>query len=315
MYFDLKSINWCQINNFPNYQISQNGHIWDSSENRLINIDYTTWKPIVQLSQNNITHNVNLRKLTYFYFDQLVENFTWKPSPNYSNYLISEYGHVWSTISNKLLKIQYDKDGYPRVNLRKNYKNKTIHIHTLVLETFISKKPKNMVARHYPDFKITNNHYTNLKWGTLEENATDRVEHGHHHWNNCLTENQVFEIVNLVIDTNLTYQQIGEKFNVSQTYVSNIVNGNMWQLKCQEKLKDFTGRRTKNITLKTKSKIKTMIIHRYNRKTILHHLNISTEIYERFISSQEFKDIRCVEDLSFLKTVQSQLPGTKHPAC
>lgn len=309
VYNYLKSINWCEINFFSNYQISERGHVWCVSQNKLININYTNWEPTVKLLKNNRIYTINLRKILYNHFNIKVEDFTWKQIPKFPTYLISEYGHVWSKKSNKLMKYQYDKDGYPRINIRDSKGDyKTEHIHTLVLESFISLRPNGKIARHYPDFDVDNNHYTNLSWGSFEENASDRVEHGHHHWNTRLNEKQIYEIINLVLTTNLTYKQIGEKFNVSQTYVSNVVNRDMWKTKCKEKLKSFTGRKSGNMTLETKSKIKTMIINGYNRKTILHHLNISTSVYERFTSSQEYNQIQPTININFLKNISIRTP-------
>jgi len=54
-------------------------------------------------------------------------------------------------------------------------------IHTLLLEAFIGPRPLGHESRHL-DGDPTNNHISNLLWGSRSENVLDRVEHGTHHY-------------------------------------------------------------------------------------------------------------------------------------
>lgn len=45
-------------------------------------------------------------------------NKKWKPIPGYSKYLISNYGEIYSTLTNRLLRPFANQDGYLRVQLK-----------------------------------------------------------------------------------------------------------------------------------------------------------------------------------------------------
>lgn len=70
------------------------------------------------------------------------------------------------------------KTGYLCVTLSKNGKETGFPIHRLVLEAFIGPCPPGMECRHFPDRTKTNNRLSNLQWGTVKENAEDRIIHG-----------------------------------------------------------------------------------------------------------------------------------------
>lgn len=66
--------------------------------------------------------------------------------------------------------------GYAVVTLGNN---KQSLVHELVLVTFIGPKPTSKhEARHFPDRTRSNNHVSNLSWGTPQENQLDRNIHG-----------------------------------------------------------------------------------------------------------------------------------------
>lgn len=52
-------------------------------------------------------------------------------------------------------------------------------IHTLVLEAFVGPRPEGAVCCHI-DGDPTNNHVTNLRWGSYSDNNHDLVRHGTH---------------------------------------------------------------------------------------------------------------------------------------
>jgi len=91
---------------------------------------------------------------------------------------------------------------YFQVALSKNTKKKYYYIHTLLLETFIKKRPKNYFCRHL-DGNPLNNNLNNLKWGTRSENAQDSIKHntfarGEKHCKAKLTEKDIIEIRKLL---------------------------------------------------------------------------------------------------------------------
>lgn len=75
------------------------------------------------------------------------------------------------------------RSGHLQVTLRDEGYQVTRKVHRLVLEAFVGKKPAGMECRHLDDDK-TNNHLSNLRWGSRSENQFDRVRNGLHHQRN-----------------------------------------------------------------------------------------------------------------------------------
>lgn len=57
--------------------------------------------------------------------------------------------------------------------------SKSFYVHELVAMTFIGPRPDGMQIRHLDD-DFTNNHWTNLAYGTAKENCADSVASGKH---------------------------------------------------------------------------------------------------------------------------------------
>ena len=97
------------------------------------------------------------------------------------------------------------------------------------------------------DENISNNHYTNLEWLERSVNTSIRNNKGAGEANHeaKLTEQQVLEICDLLINTNLTYDQIGKKYKVNKSTISNIKNKKNWKY-ITEKY-DFSCRQVANI--------------------------------------------------------------------
>ena len=94
----------------------------------------------------------------------------WKDVEGYEGlYKISNYGEVWSTRKQGLLKKGEITSGYYNVVLTKNKKRKTFYIHRLVANNFIDNTLEKPCVNHIDENK-TNNHCSNLEWCTYEEN-------------------------------------------------------------------------------------------------------------------------------------------------
>lgn len=78
-------------------------------------------------------------------------------------YAITEDGQIWSYKSKKFLIPNYDANGYLKINLFKDRKNKSCTIHRLVAETYIP-NPNNLSQVNHKDENKTNNHINNLEW-------------------------------------------------------------------------------------------------------------------------------------------------------
>lgn len=113
----------------------------------------------------------------------------WERIPGYEDYYeVSNHGQVRSLdraihfadgrvrrYDSRLMKLATGPYGYPRVSLR----GKWLQVHRLVLEAFVGPCPEGLECRHLDDVK-TNNHLSNLMWGTRIENRADMVRNGRH---------------------------------------------------------------------------------------------------------------------------------------
>ena len=86
-------------------------------------------------------------------------------------YQISEDGMIWSNIYNKYLAYKKDSDGYHDILLVcEDGKRRHFRVHRLVAMTYIG-NPENLPVVMHLDNNKSNNHYSNLKWGTVQENT------------------------------------------------------------------------------------------------------------------------------------------------
>lgn len=126
-----------------------------------------------------------------------------------------------------------ESHGYLRVALYKNNKRKEFKVHKLVLETFIGPCPEGMECRHLNGIR-TDNRLCNLKWGTGKENCQDAINHktfqmGSKHYLSKLEDNQIKEIRKLTKEGRLTLKEIGKRFSVSVTTISDIKNKKIYK--------------------------------------------------------------------------------------
>lgn len=160
-----------------------------------------------------------------------------KPIKNFSKYLISDKGIVYSLYSKKILKPGHDKDGYLRVDLWKYSFRHEGRIHRLVLETFIGPCPKDMESCHNNGNKL-DNRLENLRWDTLHNNIKDSVKHGKHRSLHQYGENSAVnkltkrDVINIIClwNTKLFRQwEIANMYNISYQTVSSTVLRKTWR--------------------------------------------------------------------------------------
>lgn len=91
-----------------------------------------------------------------------------KPIPNYPEYLIDEYGSIFSLKSNKFIKLQLAKNGYVCAHIinENGVKRKTVH--RMVADAFIPRGVGTHV--NHIDGNKLNNHVSNLEWVSISEN-------------------------------------------------------------------------------------------------------------------------------------------------
>lgn len=117
----------------------------------------------------------------------------WLPVVGYDPYEVSDHGRVRRNgkILKPQLSVQHNRPpGHLKVGLSINGHVSLHAIHILVLTTFAGPRPEGHQGLHKDDVK-TNNHLSNLYWGTPSQNMHDRVRNGLHsmanrtHCQNC----------------------------------------------------------------------------------------------------------------------------------
>lgn len=171
-------------------------------------------------------------------------------------YYISEYEDIYSKSTNKILKQKSDKDGYLEISLRttKN-KGRSYRIHRLVAINYIGNPPSNMKdpTINHIDNNVKNNHYSNLEWMERNINSSTRKNKGTGELNHeaKLTETQVEEICDLLVNSDLTFDNIARLYNVEKSTVNNIKCHKNWK-HITEKY-DFSCRKSIRVNGKFKS--------------------------------------------------------------
>jgi hypothetical protein len=110
----------------------------------------------------------------------------WKAVPGYEGwYEVSDRGRVRSmervtchghTRKQRVLRPGYDRGGYLKIDLSRNNVQCTRLLHQMVLEAFVGPRPEYLQACHNNGVR-DDNRLTNLRWGTVSDNAIDRNMH------------------------------------------------------------------------------------------------------------------------------------------
>lgn len=159
----------------------------------------------------------------------------WKEVPGWPGYLVSDHGRMWGRRGRELDPTTNRKNGYRYVGLAKgdgSGGNTSFNVHRLVLEAFVGPRPDGMLCRHL-DGDPSNNHLSNLSWGTPLENMADKVTHGresHHHGGRAkLTPEQVAEIRATDFTPRGTQRAMAKRFGVTPTTIFNAYNGRLYR--------------------------------------------------------------------------------------
>ena len=93
---------------------------------------------------------------------------------DYPNYLIYDDGRVYTKYYKKFLKPMLRKKGYCRVALSNSENRKKFLVHRLVALHYIP-NPNNKPQVDHIDRNTQNNHVSNLRWVTNQENIDNRI--------------------------------------------------------------------------------------------------------------------------------------------
>lgn len=99
----------------------------------------------------------------------------WRPVVGHPRYRVSDNGQVYSTRSNKLLKLSTLMSGHIRAVVDGEHRT----VHTLMAEAFIGPRPEGQEVRHL-NGQPSDNRIQNLTYGSKSENAYDSIQHGTH---------------------------------------------------------------------------------------------------------------------------------------
>lgn len=85
--------------------------------------------------------------------------------PEFPDYYVGNTGVVVSLKNWKvrILRLDYNADGYPRVKLYNRFGHYYYFVHRLVAEAFVPKRPDDRIVDHW-DTNVENNRAENLRW-------------------------------------------------------------------------------------------------------------------------------------------------------
>jgi hypothetical protein len=92
-------------------------------------------------------------------------------------YKVSNYGHIWSSITNNLRKPRLCK-GYLGLNLRRNGKDCFRSIHRIVAEAFLPDHSFEQWQVNHKNANKLDNTVNNLEWVTPKDNMLHAYRHG-----------------------------------------------------------------------------------------------------------------------------------------
>lgn len=150
-------------------------------------------------------------------------------------YFAGKDGFIYSTKTTLTPKaLTYAKGNKGRGYYQVCLDGKTRSAHRLIYEAFKGKIPLNKVVSHR-DGNRYNNKPDNLLCETQKENLARKKEHGtddngFRNSRSKITEEQLTEIKELLTNSQLTHQQIGDKFGVSRTVITKIKNKQSYKI-------------------------------------------------------------------------------------
>ena len=126
---------------------------------------------ITNIIKNNKNININIYNCKKCCRD--VDEELFKSIDGYDNYLVSNFGNVKNSKTNKILKPGTHTQGYKQIILYKNGKSKSFKVHRLVGNAFLE-NPDNKPMIDHIDENKANNNIKNLRWATSKDNSANQ---------------------------------------------------------------------------------------------------------------------------------------------
>jgi hypothetical protein len=177
--------------------------------------------------------NQSIKKITFFK-NEKVSVLPFKRTAKGYKYAVTNYGRVISfTDEVKFGKVLHPTSlsGYPGLSFRIGEKRKNINIHRLVATAFLAKPSKKHNKVIHLNFKKDDNHYKNLKWATIEQQAANTKKNPNYSnrgGNFKLTETNVRKIKLLLQKGKATLKAIAKKYGISDMQVYRIKSEENW---------------------------------------------------------------------------------------
>lgn len=153
------------------------------------------------------------------------------------HYYATDDGHIYSEHLKRNISEYTDKDGYKKVRLSNgNGSRKVFSVHRLVLETFEPNSNSDNLQVNHKDGHKDNNKLSNLEWVTCKENINHAYNLGlysnigdDNNGEHKLKTQQVLEIINLLLQHQMTIQAIADKYSVSKYAIECIKYKKTWK--------------------------------------------------------------------------------------
>lgn len=162
----------------------------------------------------------------------------------FEHYLVDEHGGVYSTRKGGARPIlrdvpyrltpQLDRDGYLYVRLsRSRHEGKKIGVHVLVALTFVGPRISKQFQVRHKDGNPAHNYFANLCWGTVADNALDKVRHGRSTFGERNTKAKLsvakVRAIRERAESGIVKLRLAEAFGVSSATISKITLGQTWK--------------------------------------------------------------------------------------
>ena len=163
-------------------------------------------------------------------------NEEFRPIEGHEDFLISNYGRVYSNKVGCIMNEFPDQNGYLQCNIDRI----PTKIHRLVAKAFIP-NPENKKCVNHISGRKTNNYVENLEWCTHSENVKHAYEHnlyprkqsrvGENNTRATHTEEEVRKVCSF-LEQGLTYKQIcdemGYEFDEARSFIAHISARESW---------------------------------------------------------------------------------------